>query len=95
MGQAAVLIQKPNERSEVRVQIRDNNGRLEPGTQNMHCNDLSAAEPRKGDKVCFLSGKKKGEIGEFKGFVKSDAVVTLNGKDTLNKIDILAAMHSK
>jgi ribosomal protein L24 len=58
----------------------------------IHSNDLSAAEPRKGDKVCFLTGKKRGQIGEFKGFAKSDAVVTLDGKDTLHKVEILAAM---
>jgi hypothetical protein len=93
MGQAAVIVQKPNDRGDVRIQIRNSSGRLEPGTHNIPCDDLAAAEPRKGEKVCFLSGKKRGQFGEFKGFVKSDAVVTLDGKDTLNKVEILAAMH--
>ena len=94
MGSYATIFERPNEYGEVKVQYINSLGKLEPGIKTIVCTDFAISEPRKGDKVYLLAGKNKGKQGEIKSFVKSDAIVVLNGKDTLLKVDILAKMHS-
>jgi transcription elongation factor len=95
MGSYAVIFEKPNnDYGTVKVQYINSLGKLEPGIKAIVCSDFAISEPKKGDRVYLLAGKNKGQHGEVKSFVKSDAIVILNGKDTLLKIDILATMHT-